>query len=191
MSAPWLQLDFMMAAEPAEGAYPSLDSSGAPPRFRFAFWRSWDSEGPVLAIVALHPSGDPSIDHYITARLTHFARAAGYGGFIVVNLFAFRATDPFDLLDHGFRASEGPNNDDWIRAACTGRDVLVAWGMGTYGGRAAHVAALLQPIASRLLCLGVNHDGSPRLPPRPPHPLRPGPAVEMVPWPPTPTKQES
>lgn len=176
-TAPWLDLDLLMQEDPIKGAFLSSSNGGAPARFRFALWRRWDSELPTLAIVMLNPStADARADDHTVRCLLRFARDAGYGAYIVVNLFAFRATDPFDLLKNGFRASEGPNNDDWIRAACTGRDVLVAWGGGTYHTRVADVLEIITPIATKILSLGVNKDGSP------PHPARLDGRTKMVPW---------
>lgn len=176
-SAPWLDLDVLMDDDPIKGAFLSPSVGGAPPRFRFALWRRWDSEKPRLAVVMLNPStADAREDDHTIRRLVHFSIDAGYGGFVVVNLFAYRASDPYLLLQNGFRASEGPNNDDWIRAACTGRDVLVAWGAGTYHTRVADVLAIITPIATRILSFGANKDGSP------PHPARLENRTKMAPW---------
>lgn len=170
----WHDIKALMEGEPIKGA---VLSPGAAPEYRFALWRQWDSVLPLLAIVMLNPStADARTDDHTIARLVHYARQHGYGGFIVVNLFAFRATDPYALLMRGFRSCIGPNNDDWIKSVCQDRDVLVAWGVGTYGGRVDEVYALIAPVALRILSLGRNKDGSP------PHPARLPNGVKMVPW---------
>ncbi len=177
MNAPWLDLERLIAESPIKGAFLSPMIAHASPLFRFALWRQWDSKLPLLSIVMLNPStGDARVDDHTVGRLIYFAKKHGYGGFIIVNLFAWRATDSHELLMRGFRSCLGPNNDEWIKAVCAGRDVLVAWGVGTYGGRVDEVLAIVQPIAVRLFSLGVNRDGSP------PHPARLGNEVKMEPW---------
>jgi hypothetical protein len=92
---------------------------------------------------------------------------------VVVNLFAFRSTDPKSLR----RAPVdivGVLNDETIRRA-VGRSMvtLAAWGAGgELGGRGAAVAARY----SNMMCLGTTRDGEPR------HPLYVARAVEPTPY---------
>ena len=101
-----------------------------------------------------------------------FAGDSGYGGLVMLNLFAFRATYPDDLK--AAPDPVGPRNDHWIRrwAGRTDR-VLAAWGNdGAWLGRSQRVRRLL---AGRLSCLRLNAGGEPahplylprRLAPRP------------------------
>jgi len=179
----WHDIPALLEEQPVKGAVLSPSVRGERSEWRFALWRQWDSNLPLLAIVMLNPStADARVDDHTITRLIFFARKHGYGGFIVVNMFAWRATDPHDLLQRGFRSCVGPNNDEWIKAVCAGRDVLVAWGAGTYGGRTEEVYALIEPGAVRVLSLGANKDGSP------PHPARLGNHVKLQPW--QPAKRE-
>lgn len=69
--------------------------------------------GGSLLYILLNPStateehNDPTVE-----RCERRARALGYGGFAVTNLFAFRATRPEDLKRAG--APVGPGNDEAI-----------------------------------------------------------------------------
>jgi hypothetical protein len=130
---------------------------------RFRLTRTWDETGPVMAFVMLNPStadalkGDQTIARCI-------ARAhQEYGGIVVVNLFALRATDPAALKTHPDPVGAG--NDEFIMEACSGaRTVVAAWGAhGTLRGRAGEVGRML--IAEMdLRCLGVTSGGQPRHP---------------------------
>lgn len=112
----------------------------------------------------LNPStADASRDDPTIRRCVAFARAWGYGGVEVVNLFALRATHPFYL-----RASAepvGPDNDRHILlAARRAEHTVLAWGIhGELGGRGADVLALLSR-RTRALCLGWTRQGHPRHP---------------------------
>jgi hypothetical protein len=119
----------------------------------------------VVAFVMLNPStADAEVLDPTVRRCVGFARAWGFGGVQVVNLFAFRATDPRDLLRAA--APEGPGNDRAILDATSRADrVVVAWGTrGTHRGRASAVAGLLEAGAIRPVTLGTTRDGHPRHP---------------------------
>jgi hypothetical protein len=93
-----------------------------------------------------------------------FARAWGYGGIRVVNLFAFRATRPQQLQEAADPV--GSANDGFILRAAKGADrVVAAWGChGVYRGRDREVMALLDRIGAPAACLGTTKGGSPRHP---------------------------
>lgn len=88
----------------------------------------------------------------------------GAGGFRVVNLFAFRATDPRDLKQA--KAPNGPDNDAALRQAARWSDLLIcAWGLhGNHQGRADEVVTLLKNQGAALYHLGLTKDGHPRHP---------------------------
>jgi hypothetical protein len=76
----------------------------------------------------LNPSkADASVDDPTIRKCMGFARRLGYDGIEVVNLFAYRATDPDDLKRAGYPV--GPDNDAHIRAAAGGAAAVIAgWG---------------------------------------------------------------
>lgn len=68
-------------------------------RYRFQLWRIWDETKPKVLFIMHNPStADAEKDDPTIRRCIGFARAWGYGGIYVGNLFPYRATDPTDLL---------------------------------------------------------------------------------------------
>lgn len=148
-------------------------------RYRYALWRTWDVEAPLglnVLWIMLNPStADGAHDDATIRRCVGFARAWGYGGIRVVNLFAYRATHPRDL----WRYPEpiGPRNDAVIYRElllCDG-PVIAAWGALPHGrgrARAEAVAAAVRSADRLLECLGRTQDGHPRHPVRLPRDVR-------------------
>lgn len=83
-------------------------------RYRYFLWRTWDETKNVLVYCMLNPStADENIDDPTIKRCVERAKRMGFGSIHVVNLFAFRATDPREL----YTAADpvGPDNDQWIK----------------------------------------------------------------------------
>lgn len=144
--------------------------------YRYALSREWGA-GRRLLYVMLNPStaselrNDPTVE-----RCERRARALGYGAFRVVNIFAFRTTDPRDL-----KAADspiGPENDRIIAEAAEWSDaILCAWGAhGNHLDRGIRVADMLRRTTRPLLHLGLTQSGAPR------HPLYVGYARKPQPW---------
>ena len=134
-------------------------------RYRYALTRTWDAQAPRLAFVMLNPSkateaaNDPTI-----ARCQERARRLGYGALEVVNLFAWRETDPKAL--RAAPAPVGSETDATLLAACARADLILAgWGFhGAHLGRDAEVTALLRAAGRDLHVLGLTKAGQPRHP---------------------------
>jgi hypothetical protein len=79
-------------------------------------------------------------------RIRSFTHAMGYRRFVMLNLFAFRATQPRDML--AAPDPVGPDNDRWILNTCQeAAAVACGWGVhGSHQGRAGHVLELLAPV---------------------------------------------
>lgn len=132
--------------------------------YRYLLRRDWGDGGRILYVL-LNPStatearNDPTIE-----RCERRARVAGFGGFAVANIFAFRATDPRDLK----RAAEpvGATNDAILRAAADDAAmILCGWGAhGGHLGRGEAVARLLGADGHPLWHLGRTQAGHPRHP---------------------------
>jgi len=145
--------------------------------YRYSLVRSWEPGGRRLNFLMLNPSTadatrlDPTV-----RRCLGFARSWGFGTLEVTNLFAYRATDPRELLAH--EAPVGPANDRAILDAAGSADqVAVAWGArGSHRGRADDVADLLAGLRVRPLVLGVTREGQPL------HPLYVRGDAVPVPW---------
>lgn len=131
--------------------------------YRYFLWRTWNEEKRVLVFIMLNPStashhnDDPTI-----RRCMRFAATNGYGGILVANLFAYRATDPAELPDD--ETAIGPQNDEALQCILQYADevdVLFAWGTkGVKLGR-NEVVSKLFPNA---LCLERTKDGHPKHP---------------------------
>ncbi len=134
-------------------------------RFRYRLVRRW-SVAPAATFVMLNPStADADLDDPTIRRCEGFARSWGHGGIVVVNLFAFRATDPRDLVNamHAGEDVVGPENDTFLRDAVTGSSLTVAaWGTrGRLAGRDTAVVSLIQGLGVALTALRVSKDGLP------------------------------
>jgi hypothetical protein len=104
---------------------------------------------------------DPTI-----RRCIGFARAwGGYDGMLVVNLFAWIATNPREL-EQAADAIGNPRNDaEILSAARRSVTIVCAWGKhGELRDRGAEVARMLRAHGHPLYCLGRNGDGSPKHP---------------------------
>ncbi len=98
----------------AKGVYSrtgaDFDGTGA---YRYSLWREWDSRRPIVAFVMLNPStADAAKDDPTIRRCASFARSWGYGSLEVVNLFAYRASEPKRLRQTPDPI--GPANDDYL-----------------------------------------------------------------------------
>ena len=157
-------------------------SEGDGKLFRYLLWRIWDASKPLLIFIMLNPStptadkNDPTVE-----RCERRARRDGFGGVMVLNIFAFRATDPNDM-----KAAEdpvGPHNDYFIRsimmkAKHQGDTLIVAWGShGRYRDRAREVANHAKDIGVPLYALGLTKSYEPR------HPLYLKNDAQLIPWP--------
>lgn len=113
--------------------------------------------------IMLNPStADAEVDDPTIRKCIGFAQRWGYAAMHVVNLFAYRATNPARLKTA--RDPIGPENDAMIEASVLSADrTIVAWGkMGSWMGRDAAVRKLLDP--ARTFALRLNNDGSPAHP---------------------------
>jgi hypothetical protein len=119
-----------------------------------------------MLLVMLNPStADEQEDDPTIRRCVSFARREAYAAREVVNLYAYRATDPSDL--DSVSDPVGPENDRAILLAAGSAGVIVAaWGAHRLAAlRAPHVLHLLDDRDVR--ALGLTKSGQPR------HPLAP------------------
>jgi hypothetical protein len=131
--------------------------------YRYALYRIWDESLPLVMFVGLNPStADEVEDDPTIIRCVNFAKGWGYGGLIMVNLFAFRSTDPSKLKSADNNDPIGPENNDWIlKIQSSAKLVLVAWGTkGTLNQRDKAVLKLLEAPH----CLETTKHGHPKHP---------------------------
>lgn len=137
--------------------------------YRYSLWRKW-APGPMCVFIGLNPStADATLDDPTIRRCVGFAKAWGFSGLMMLNLFAYRATEPADMKDA--QDPIGPENDDALHFAHSNTTtVIAAWGAhGTFKGRDKQVRAMLP----RLHYLRLTKDGHPGHPLYLPASLRP------------------
>ena len=122
------------------------DATFSPCRqYRYSLWRHWgDPVGGYAMFVGLNPStADETMDDPTIRRCIGFAKAWGYAGLCMTNLFAFRATQPADMK----AAADpiGPDNNQTLLRMAQGAGVIVAaWGVdGAHLGRGDVVRGML------------------------------------------------
>lgn len=144
--------------------------------YRYRLSRRW-SDGAVLLFVMLNPStADAEHDDPTIRRCIRFAQAEGFGALEVVNLFAFRATDPKDLRRSGYLV--GPDNDRHIEeAAAAAAKVCLAWGSNVAGlERPQLVLPLLRKVGTPLFVLRFTRSAYPQ------HPLMLPASCRLIPF---------
>lgn len=167
----------MVTRSHVKGDAPSVAVYSDCERYRYLLTRVWAPEGKRALFVMLNPStatevqNDPTVE-----RCERRARALGFGAFRVVNIFAFRATDPKEM--RAVADPVGPGNDAAIRESLDWADaVICAWGAhGAHLDRGAAVAAMLRTAGCTPLVLGLTKGGHPQ------HPLYIGYDRQPVAW---------
>jgi hypothetical protein len=140
--------------------------------YRYALERRWGS-GPFVLFVGLNPStADESEDDNTIRRCIGFAKGWGYGGLLMGNLYAYRATQPRDLA----KAADpvGPDNDTWLTTmSCRSGLIIAAWGADKMVlAREQHA---LEALGDGVCCLRKTKAGHPEHPLYLPKTLRPVP----------------
>lgn len=96
--------------------------------YRYSLSRIWDESKPKVLFVMLNPStADADKDDPTIRRCIGFAQSWGYGGLIVCNLFAFRATNPLEL-SRVFDPAAEENLSHLNHNANTVEMIICAWG---------------------------------------------------------------
>jgi len=113
--------------------------------YRYRLWRIWDDSLPLLGWIMLNPStADADVDDPTIRKCIGFSKRWGWGGIMVTNLFALRATNPKELIGH--EDPVGPHNDTFLLAEARACLVTIAaWGTrGSLNGREDQVRTLLE-----------------------------------------------
>ena len=130
--------------------------------YRYSLKRAWETDANnQILFIGLNPStADNQRDDPTIRRCVKFANYWGFNSLEVVNLFAFRATDPMDLFNE--ESPIGPYNDFWIKRAYKRSTLAVAcWGSaGVHKDRSTEVTKYLK----NLFCIRRNKDNSPSHP---------------------------
>ena len=134
--------------------------------YRYLLWRVWNANLPVLLVIMLNPStADHSKNDRTIETLLTRARMTGHGSILVINLFAWRATEPAEMKKE--KDPIGRDNDAAIEAAlkagkCT---LLCAWGThGTHLKRSEEVLCRILEKGKTPVTLKISKDGEPEHP---------------------------
>lgn len=134
-------------------------------QYRYKLWRTWDAALLPAVFIMLNPStADEVVNDPTVERCERRARAMGYGGLRVGNIFALRSTDPAALYQH--HEPIGPDNDASIGDLVDGAGIVIcAWGKhGNLGDRGSMVRMALRVAGVTPHYLKLNKDGSPAHP---------------------------
>lgn len=146
-------------------------------KYRYRLSRKWDgSSVKPCTFIMLNPStADAEIDDPTIRRCINFAKSWDCGELIVVNLFAFRATSPKDMM--AADDPVGPDNMEHVKWAVDytlngheawpdGRGMIVcAWGAnGTFMGQDQTVRGWVEAEQAMPMALAFTKQGQPRHP---------------------------
>jgi hypothetical protein len=145
---------------------------------RYVLRRSWIGDGGVVNFIMLNPStADDVFDDATIRRCVGFAKRWGFSGLVVTNLFAYRATNPADLIallntSGGWHMAVGEDNTAHIdREAKLAHAIVCAWGdncdkVPEYARNRAQDVIQMLRFHNDLLCIRHTNAGNPA------HPVR-------------------
>jgi len=129
--------------------------------YRYSLSRVWDKKKKYVLFIGLNPStANEEADDPTIRRCINYSKDWGYGGFMMVNLFAYRTTLPSNLKKVKYPV--GSENDKYIVTLSKKADITVAaWGNnGDFYSRDKEVLSLVPS----LMCLKINKSGQPAHP---------------------------
>lgn len=135
-------------------------------KYRYQLWREWGSASAVdnsyVLFIGLNPStADGLTDDPTLRRCISFSKKWGYESLCMVNLFAYRTTNP-DML-YKVESPIGEENNQFLLNAVTNASITVAaWGnKGVFLGRDQEVKKMIK---GQSYCLGLTKRKQPKHP---------------------------
>ena len=130
-------------------------------KYRYSLTRSWNSAEGYVLFIGLNPSiADEIIDDPTLIRCINFAKDWGYGGLIMVNLFAYMSTHPTDLKKAKLPIGKN-NNKHILKNHQKSQLTIAAWGNdGHFLKRDKEVLKII----NNPMCLNINKSGQPAHP---------------------------
>ena len=127
-------------------------------KYRYSLTRSWNLTENYVLFIGLNPSiADETVDDPTLTRCINFAKDWGYGGLIMVNLFAYMATYPSELKKATLPIGK-ENNKHILNGYQKSQLTVIAWGNDGYLlGRDKEVLAIIE----NPMCLNINKSGQP------------------------------
>ena len=145
-----------------------FDSSEGWCHYRYGLWRIWDHSKGQLNVIGLNPStATAELDDPTIRKCMRFAQIWGFGGLVMTNIFAYRATDPAVMKAQGRDAIGIRNDEELCRHAAEAKMVLAAWGAhGCHLDRGREVYKMLHENQSvggprPMRCFRTTKDGHP------------------------------
>ena len=132
-------------------------------KYRYALWRIWQEDKSCVIFIGLNPStADEAKDDPTIRRCIGYARDWGFGRIYMLNLFAYRTSNPKKLRE--VADPVGSRNNEFLKMYCDSTRLNVAcWGtQGTFMKRGEAVIDLLG--RENLSCLGITKNGHPKHP---------------------------
>ena len=154
-------------------------------RYRYTLTRAWDGGAGNVIFICMNPSTATELEDDPTIkRCVNFAKDWGFHSYTLLNVMAYRSTDPSKLP--AVEKAIGPQNLTVIERHCSfgrnGAPVIIAWGNRRKGYDAAYDAVedILRRHQRRgnitVSTLGTNKTGDPK------HPLYLRKDTEVQPW---------
>lgn len=126
-------------------------------KYRYKLWRIWNTDLPLAMCIGLNPStanadkDDPTINN-----LRRILTTLGYGGFYMMNLFAYISSKPEVLLTCPDPLGENDIKLEEVRELC--KDVIACWGAFKQAEERMKQVLPRYPDAK---CFGLNQNGTP------------------------------
>lgn len=142
--------------------------------YRYLLWRKWGSGTRYCMFIGLNPSkaGADTDDHTIR-RCMSFAKASGFDGFYMVNLYAWVSTEAAAILTIDYPIGE-LNDHHLLDGAMECEQIIACWGWHPIhkrkpdGGNHRWLE-VLKMLDLPVMCLGKTIGGHPRHPSRLPN----------------------
>lgn len=126
-------------------------------KYRYKLWRIWDDSLPKAMCIGLNPStANANKNDQTISYLIKMLTILGYGGFYMMNLFAWISSNPDELL---YCIDPLGDNDEKLKeVAAICDDIIVCWG----GFKQAEKRIMeVLPNYPNAKCFGVTANGKP------------------------------
>lgn len=131
-------------------------------KYRYTLTRVWEERLPHVAFVMLNPStADAEQDDPTIRKCIGFAKRWGYGGLTVLNLYAYRSTDPRQLKK--VWDPVGPENHFLTDVLQGCARVVLAWGANG-GERGQRMMKAIAGVHPQVYAFKFTKDGHPEHP---------------------------
>ena len=103
---------------------------GVSDEYRYSLTRIWDYTKDIITIIMLNPSkANALVDDNTIKKCVALSKYNNFGGFEVVNIFAFRTTYPKVLINYNKDVLIGSENEDYILASIKRtKKIVLGWG---------------------------------------------------------------